>query len=149
VRALFAAAWRLGEHPGLAGLRLRAWAHMLGLRGHFATKSGSYSTFTALRAERRGWTAGRSAQHAGPASSAGDAGDAETALVVESWRYAGRGYHNPADAALAAHIAAPRGTPPRTLGDEVGARGPVACPGAPISRRGNREGSIYPTRDGR
>jgi hypothetical protein len=26
--------WELGAHPALAGLRLRAWAHALGFRGH-------------------------------------------------------------------------------------------------------------------
>ncbi|HEX4811163.1 MAG TPA: replication initiator [Nonomuraea sp.] len=52
-RRLIAACLRLGEHPGLADLRLTHWAHMLGFRGHFSTKSRHYSTtLGALRAAR-------------------------------------------------------------------------------------------------
>ena len=44
---------RLGKVPQLEGLRLAAWAHMLGFRGHFSTKSSAYSiTLGALRADR-------------------------------------------------------------------------------------------------
>src|SRR5829696_8233492 len=50
VAELVRAAWELGGRPELEGLRLRAWAHMLGFRGHWSTKSRRYSTtFTALR----------------------------------------------------------------------------------------------------
>src|SRR5918993_1001168 len=53
VGELVRAAWALGGRPELEGLRLRAWAHMLGLRGHWSTKSRRYSTtFTALRRAR-------------------------------------------------------------------------------------------------
>ena len=46
-------AWDLGSRDEYAGLHLRRWAHMLGFRGHFLTKSRRYSsTFTAIRAER-------------------------------------------------------------------------------------------------
>ena len=52
-RRLIAACLRLGKLPELADLRLAAWAHMLGFRGHFSTKSRPYSTtLGALRAER-------------------------------------------------------------------------------------------------
>ena len=52
-RRLIATCLRLGKLPELADLRLAAWAHMLGFRGHFSTKSRHYSTtFGALRAER-------------------------------------------------------------------------------------------------
>jgi hypothetical protein len=44
VAELVRAAWELGSRPELAGLRLRAWAHMLGFRGHWSTKSRRYST---------------------------------------------------------------------------------------------------------
>jgi uncharacterized Zn-finger protein len=45
--------WRLGAEASLAPLRLRQWAHMLGFRGHWSTKSRYYSTtFTALRRAR-------------------------------------------------------------------------------------------------
>ena len=48
---LVRAAWELGGRPELEGLRLRAWAHMLGFGGHWSTKSRRYST--TLRALRR------------------------------------------------------------------------------------------------
>jgi hypothetical protein len=44
VAELVRACWELGGRPSLAGLRLRAWAHMLGFGGHFSTKSRRYST---------------------------------------------------------------------------------------------------------
>ncbi|MEV4111421.1 replication initiator [Nonomuraea sp. NPDC049695] len=43
-RRLIAACMRLGSHPGLADLRLTHWAHMLGFRGHFSTKSRHRTT---------------------------------------------------------------------------------------------------------
>jgi hypothetical protein len=50
------AAWRLGGLQQYQHLGLRRWAHMLGFRGHFLTKSRRYSTtFTALRQQRRTW----------------------------------------------------------------------------------------------
>ena len=52
-RRLIAECLRLGKLPELDDLRLAAWAHMLGFRGHFSTKSRRYSTtLGALRAER-------------------------------------------------------------------------------------------------
>jgi hypothetical protein len=44
VAELIRARFELGARPSLAGLRLRAWAHMLGFGGHFSTKSRRYST---------------------------------------------------------------------------------------------------------
>jgi hypothetical protein len=38
-RRLIETCWQLGGRADLAELRLRQWAHMLGFRGHFATKS--------------------------------------------------------------------------------------------------------------
>ena len=53
VAKLVRAAWELGGRPELEGLRLRAWAHMLGFGGHWSTKSRRYSTtLTALRRAR-------------------------------------------------------------------------------------------------
>jgi hypothetical protein len=53
---LILAAWRLGNHPHEDFQALRRWAHMLGYRGHFATKSRRYSTtMRALRSARRDW----------------------------------------------------------------------------------------------
>jgi hypothetical protein len=52
-RRHIAACLRLGKLPQLKDLRLAAWAHMLGFRGHFSTKSRTYSiTLGSLRADR-------------------------------------------------------------------------------------------------
>ncbi len=52
-RRLIAECLRLGRVSALDELRLIAWAHMLGFRGHFSTKSRAYSTtLSALRAAR-------------------------------------------------------------------------------------------------
>ncbi|MGW1137893.1 replication initiator protein RepSA [Streptomyces zhihengii] len=76
--------------------KLGAWAHMLGFRGHFSTKSRRYSTtLGALRQIRADY---RAAQEQ-------DAlGDLDTVLVLASWEYAGHG-HTPGEFALAATIA--------------------------------------------
>ena len=88
VRRLIAACLRLGNLPGLEDLRLAAWAHMLGFRGHFSTKSRRYSTtFIALRAER--------AQHqreTATMDSLWPTPDDDTTLVFAHWRFAGRGH---------------------------------------------------------
>ncbi|MEU8924993.1 replication initiator [Kitasatospora sp. NPDC048545] len=53
-------AWALGTRPELADLKLRAWAHMLGFRGHFSTKTRNYSTTLAeLRQARADWQRSR------------------------------------------------------------------------------------------
>jgi hypothetical protein len=55
-RRIIGTCWQLGGLPQYAGLNLRRWAHMLGFRGHFLTKSQRYSTtFRAIRCERRTW----------------------------------------------------------------------------------------------
>jgi len=55
-RRMIHAAWHLGARPEYAHLRLRQWAHMLGFRGHFSTRTRRYSTtLTHLRAERTAW----------------------------------------------------------------------------------------------
>ncbi|MFP1626243.1 replication initiator protein RepSA [Streptomyces sp. 5K101] len=76
--------------------KLAAWAHMLGFRGHFSTKSRRYSTtLGALRQIRADYRAAQ--EH--------DAlGDPDTVLVLASWQYAGHG-HTPGESALAASIA--------------------------------------------
>ncbi|WP_331738194.1 MULTISPECIES: replication initiator [unclassified Streptomyces] len=49
-------AWTLGARRDLEHLKLRAWAHMLGFRGHFSTKTRTYSTtLGALREARAVW----------------------------------------------------------------------------------------------
>ncbi|MEU1804345.1 replication initiator [Streptomyces sp. NPDC019937] len=93
VRALMRACWRLGGLAELEPLRLRAWAHTLGYRGHILTKSRVYSTtYTALRAER--------ADH----QSSGDQLTDPDLITDARWRYVGSG-HTPGAALLAAGIA--------------------------------------------
>ncbi|WP_370466541.1 replication initiator [Streptacidiphilus sp. PB12-B1b] len=55
-RQMIHTAWHLGAQLQHAHLRLRQWAHMLGFRGHFSTRTRHYSTtLTHLRAERTAW----------------------------------------------------------------------------------------------
>jgi hypothetical protein len=90
-RRLIGACLRLGKLPGLEGLRLIAWAHMLGFRGHFSTKSRHYSTtFGALRAER----AQHQRDHA-PTGSLWPEPDDDTTLVLAHWRFAGQAHPPP------------------------------------------------------
>jgi hypothetical protein len=67
VAELVRACWELGGHPELDGLRLRAWAHMLGFGGHWSTKSRRYSTtFTVLRRARVAFAKRRRTKTASP-----------------------------------------------------------------------------------
>ncbi len=88
-RRLIRTCWTLGADPELAELRLRAWAHMLGFRGHFSTKTRKYSTtLGALRAARTAWRRAQTLQQLhGPDVPA----DEETTLVLAHWEFAGRG----------------------------------------------------------
>jgi hypothetical protein len=93
VRTLMRTCWRLGGLPEYEPLRLRAWAHTLGYRGHILTKSRAYSTtYAALRAER--------AEH----QSSGDQLTDPDLITDAHWRYVGSG-HTPGAALLAAGIA--------------------------------------------
>ncbi|MFG2467715.1 replication initiator [Streptomyces canus] len=84
-RRMIRVAWTLGARPELAELRLRAWAHMLGFRGHFSTKSRRYSTtLGALRTARADW---RRAQVA----PVGETEPRETTFVLSHWVFAGTG----------------------------------------------------------
>ncbi|MCD0482132.1 FAM166 family protein [Streptacidiphilus sp. ASG 303] len=97
-RALIGTCWRLDGLLELEHLRLRAWAHMLGYRGHCLTKSRAYSTtYGALRQAR----ADHRRTAAGPALYADWENDT---LTDATWRYAGSG-HTPAEALLASGIA--------------------------------------------
>nr|WP_232320557.1 replication initiator [Herbidospora daliensis] len=91
---LIRTAWRLGNHlahPEYAHLRLREWAHMLGFRGHFSTKSRCYSTtLTRLRQARADFRIRITR-------------DPATTLVLGSWTYAGQGL-TAGEAALAAEL---------------------------------------------
>lgn len=95
LRALMGTCWRLGSLLQLAHLRLRAWAHTLGYRGHCLTKSRRYSTtYTALRAAR----ARRRTENDASRDSAGQ-------VCVSAWRFVGSG-HTLGEAEIAAGIAA-------------------------------------------
>lgn len=80
--------------------RLRAWAHMLGFRGHFSSKSRRYSTtLGALRQTRADYRADQEREARGL-----DDTEPDTVLVLTSLQYAGHG-HTPGESALAASIA--------------------------------------------
>jgi hypothetical protein len=66
VAALVRACWELGGHPGLEPLRLRRWAHMLGFRGHWQTKSRYSVTMTVLRRARAAYARKRRARDGVP-----------------------------------------------------------------------------------
>ncbi|MET7928280.1 replication initiator protein RepSA [Streptomyces sp. NPDC005349] len=82
--------------------KLRDWAHMLGFRGHFSTKSRRYSTtLGALRQVRADY---RAAQHrAALGLPDPDEIPEETTLTLAHWTYAGHG-HTPGESWLAANI---------------------------------------------
>ncbi|WP_186777785.1 replication initiator protein RepSA [Streptomyces salinarius] len=80
--------------------RLWAWAHMLGFRGHFSSKSRRYSTtLGALRQSRADYRAAQ--EHAALAL---DGREPDTVLVLTDWQYAGHG-HSPGESVLADTIA--------------------------------------------
>ncbi|OII62665.1 replication initiation protein [Streptomyces sp. CC53] len=81
--------------------RLWAWAHMLGFRGHFSTKSRRYSTtLGALRQTRADYRAAQQREALGLP----DPDQDPTVLVLADWQYAGHG-HSPGESLLAATIA--------------------------------------------
>jgi hypothetical protein len=80
--------------------RLWAWAHMLGFRGHFSSKSRRYSTTLGeLRQARADYRAAQERQDLGLEDR-----EPDTVLVLADWQYAGHG-HTPGESALAATIA--------------------------------------------
>ncbi|WP_405678876.1 replication initiation protein [Streptomyces sp. NBC_01511] len=99
-RKLIEACYRLDEvYPER---KLWQWAHMLGFRGHFSTKSRRYSTtLGALRQVRADYRARQERQTRGLP----DPDDAPegSMLVLAHWTYAGHG-HTPGESWLAANI---------------------------------------------
>ncbi|MFF8437510.1 replication initiator [Streptomyces bacillaris] len=94
VRALMGACWRLGSLAEFSALRLRAWAHALGYRGHVLTKSPAYSTtYKRLREIRADYARTRADEFL----------PLDGVLVLAAWRYVGRGY-TPAEKEVAAGI---------------------------------------------
>ncbi|MGX1475834.1 UNVERIFIED_CONTAM: hypothetical protein RKD50_004642 [Streptomyces canus] len=83
-RQLIRTAWTLGARKDLEHLRLRAWAHMLGFRGHFSTKSRRYSTtLGALRNARAEYRRAQAATATNP--------QPDTTYVLAHWVFAGTG----------------------------------------------------------
>ncbi|MFJ6914427.1 replication initiator protein RepSA [Streptomyces sp. NPDC101133] len=82
---------------------LARWAHMLGFRGHFSTKSRLYSTtLGTLRQTRADYRARQERRERGLSEDLDDT-DGST-LVLAHWTYAGQG-HSPGESWLAASIA--------------------------------------------
>ncbi|WP_406478873.1 replication initiator protein RepSA [Streptomyces platensis] len=80
--------------------RLWAWAHMLGFRGHFSSKSRRYSTTLGeLRAARADFRATQEREALGL-----EPPEPDTVLVLTDWQYVGHG-HTPGESALATTIA--------------------------------------------
>ncbi|MFF3250444.1 replication initiator protein RepSA [Actinacidiphila glaucinigra] len=105
--------------------RLWAWAHMLGFRGHFSTKSRRYSTtLGALRQERADYRAAQERDALGQ-----EPIEPDTVLVLADWQYAGHG-HTPGESALAATIARDlqinRDTAREALRDQLALEGAAA-----------------------
>ncbi|GGX92998.1 replication initiator protein RepSA [Streptomyces anandii] len=81
--------------------KLRDWAHMLGFRGHFSTKSRRYSTtLGALRQVRADYRAAQQRQALGLPN---PDDEEATTLTLAHWAYAGHG-HTPGESWLAANI---------------------------------------------
>ncbi|MES4902422.1 MULTISPECIES: YuiA family protein [unclassified Streptomyces] len=98
VRQMIRTAWDLGHLPEFADLKLWKWAHMLGFRGHFSSKSRRYSTtLGALRDVRRAWRAEQARPAGAPETSE------ETTLVLSHWQYLASGY-SPGEELIAAQI---------------------------------------------
>ncbi|MBP2474020.1 hypothetical protein JOF53_002892 [Crossiella equi] len=97
-RRMIAVSWELGGHPFYTGLNLRRWAHMLGFRGHFLTKSRRYSTtFKDIRGSQRAYRAAEALERLGVTE--------DTVTVVNDWNFLTVGHRDDAERELAAAIA--------------------------------------------
>ncbi|SED90814.1 hypothetical protein SAMN05216489_04872 [Streptomyces sp. 3213] len=99
-RRLIEACWDLDD--SYPERMLAHWAHMLGFRGHFSTKSRQYSTtLGALRQVRADYRARQERREQGLP----EVDDSEgSTLVLAHWIYAGQG-HTPGESWFAASIA--------------------------------------------
>ncbi|WP_308210528.1 replication initiator [Actinomadura luzonensis] len=87
-KRLIAECLRLSAIAELADLRLVNWAHMLGFRGHFSTRSRRYSTTLGeLRADRE-----QHARNDEITTGRLPLFDEDAVLVISEWTYAGKGY---------------------------------------------------------
>jgi hypothetical protein len=92
LRLLAETAWDLGGDPSLVDLNLRFWAHTLGYRGHWLTKSRTWSTtLTRLRSDRHQW---QLARH-------GITQTEEHSVRAGEWTYEGTGHTTDGDTWLA------------------------------------------------
>ena len=97
-RRIIQTCWDLGGLAQYEELNLRRWAHMLGFRGHFLTKSKYYSTtFKAIRGERSAFQAEQALERLGV--------DPDSVVIVNHWDFAGIGYASDAEHELAHGIA--------------------------------------------
>ncbi len=97
LKRLVTTAWNLGGRPELEHLNLHRWAHTLGFRGHWLTKSRRYSTtLGALRSARAEWSASRREE----------VPDRPNAEALKDWRYLGRGWVSTGDERVARRAAA-------------------------------------------
>jgi hypothetical protein len=107
VAKLVEAAWELGGRAEFDGLRLRAWAHMLGFGGHWSTKSRRYSTtFTVLRRARVAFAKRRRARNGIPLDVWGRPEDDQVVTVIATWTYVASGYATEGERWLALSAAA-------------------------------------------
>ncbi|MBV9922179.1 MAG: replication initiation protein [Pseudonocardia sp.] len=107
-RRMITTAWELGGLDQYAVLNLRRWAHMLGFRGHFLTKSQRYSvTFKALREQRRTWRlrTDLGELEVDTTDSNGNAPDLDSITVINDWWPVHYGHRDDAERELAAAIA--------------------------------------------
>ncbi|WP_189427959.1 replication initiator protein RepSA [Streptomyces thermoviolaceus] len=124
-RRLIEACWALNDaYPDRL---LARWAHMLGFRGHFSTKSRRYSTtLGALRQARADY---RAAQQRAALGLPDPDDEEATTLTLAHWTYAGQG-HTPGESWLAASIAREirlnRETAREALQDELALEGATA-----------------------
>jgi hypothetical protein len=103
---LITACWTYGNVPVgreyEAFRALRRWAHMLGFRGHFSTKSRRYSTtLRQIRAERAVYQRRRVLIRTGRLDI-----DPRSTLTIGMLSYVGSGWHTTGDALLAVSSAA-------------------------------------------
>ncbi|MCO1577657.1 replication initiation protein [Crossiella sp. SN42] len=97
-RRMIETAWELGGHQVYDGLNLRRWAHMLGFRGHFLTKSRRYSTtFKEIRGTQRHYRRTEALTQLGVTE--------DQVTVVNHWNFLAVGHRTDAERELAAGIA--------------------------------------------
>jgi hypothetical protein len=107
VAELVRTCWELGGRPELDGLRLRAWAHMLGFGGHWSTKSRRYSTtMGALRRARVAFAKRRRAKDGVPLDAWERPEDDQAVVVLTTWTYVASGYATEGERWLALSAAA-------------------------------------------